>query len=280
LVPVGNERIHTALDLQGALWRERGQFDSAAKTMARAIALTSRAGDIAALRLVYGSSLARTGDIVAATRTFELAAMHVRDTMYWSHLQLSPAVEARAFAWPHALLADALALSGSRDTVRLLALADSIEIVGRRGGYARDSRLHFHVRGLVAAIGGRWAEAEQAFERARWGVGGWTRTNVELARAQLSQGRPLDAVVTLHKVRFGTLDGMGRYAPRSEINASLAEAFISAQMLDSARVYLARVRGAWANADSPRRQRLASIERAMQAGPVQAEHAGRSKSRR
>ena len=64
----GSQLMDTALDLRGALWRERGQYDSATKAMARAIAHASRAGDSAALRLVYASSMARTGDVVGATR--------------------------------------------------------------------------------------------------------------------------------------------------------------------------------------------------------------------
>jgi hypothetical protein len=166
------------------------------------------------------------------------------------------------------LLADALFLSGSRDTLLLLALADSIEIVGRRSAYGRDTRLHFHVRRLVAELGGRWPDAERAFERSRWGRGGWTRTNVELARTQLAQGRARDAITTLQDVRFGSLGGMGRYAPCSELNAALAEAFLAAQLPDSARVYLASVRAAWEKADRPQRRRLAAIERALEGSTV------------
>jgi hypothetical protein len=77
-------------------------------------------------------------------------------------------------------------------------------------------------------------------------------------------GRPLDAVATLRDARFSTLDGMGRYAPRSEINAATAEAFVAAQMLDSARAYVAMVRPAWARADVPQRRRLATLERMVQ----------------
>jgi hypothetical protein len=159
-----------------------------------------------------------------------------------------------------------LFLAGSRDTLRLLALADSIEAIGSHSVFGRDGRLHFHVRGLVAEIGGRWQEAERWFERARWGRGGWTRTNVELARTQVVQGRPLDAVRSLRDARFGTLDGMGRYEPRTEINAAIAEAFLSARSPDSARVYLAMVRTAWANADPTERQRLSDMERGLQGG--------------
>jgi DNA-binding SARP family transcriptional activator/tetratricopeptide (TPR) repeat protein len=256
----GSELAQTALDLSGALWRERGQYDSASNAMARAIAHANRSGDTAALRLVYASSLARTGAMAAAAQVFELSARH------FPLVQLSPPIEARTFAWPHALLADAWFLSGSRDTVRLLALADSIETAGRRSGFGRDLRLHFHVRSLVAEIGGRWSDAERLLEQARWGRGGWSRTNVELARTQLAQGRPNDAIATLRDIRFGTLDGMGRYAPHSDINAAIAEAFLSARLPDSARVYLSMVRAAWANAGAPERRRLSVLERAVQAG--------------
>jgi DNA-binding SARP family transcriptional activator/tetratricopeptide (TPR) repeat protein len=264
----GSDLASSARDLRAALWRERGQYDSATKAMARAIANARDSNDSASLGLVYASSLAGTGDVVAATRVFEQASRHPGDEVGGKLSAQTPLAAARTFTWPHALLADALALSGSRDTLRLLALADSIEIVGRRSGFGRDARLHSHIRGLVAGIGGRWSEAERLFERARWGRGGWTRTNVELARAQLAQGRPRDAITTLQDARFGTLGGMGRYAPHSEINASLVEAFLAAQMPDSARVYLERVRTAWVNADAQHRRRLADIERAVQAGSL------------
>jgi DNA-binding SARP family transcriptional activator/tetratricopeptide (TPR) repeat protein len=264
----GSELAGSALDLEGALWRERGQYAAAVRANARSIAHANGAGDTAALRLPYASSLARTGDVAAARHVFEQAAWHSSDSASWSRLAFSPQAQARTFVWPHALLADALFLSGSRDTLLLLALADSIEIVGRRSGYGRDQRLHFHVRGLVAELGGRWAAAERAFESSRWGLGGWTRTNVELARVQLAQGRAGDAVRTLRDARFGTLGGMGRYAPRSELDAALAEAFLAARLPDSARVYLAKVRAAWAKADPPQRRRLAALERAVQGGTL------------
>jgi DNA-binding SARP family transcriptional activator/tetratricopeptide (TPR) repeat protein len=262
----GGQFALAALDVKGAVLRERGRYAAAVNTYERALARGKDFADSAALRLVLASSSAYSGDVAAATRTFEQAALHPGMTTGRSQAVFSPSVEARSFAWPHALLADALFLSGSRDTLRLLALADSIESIGGRSIFGRDGRLHFHVRGLVAEIGGRWTEAEHSFERARWGRGGWTRTNVELARTQVAQSRPLDAVATLRDAGFGTLDGMGRYAPRTEINAAIAEAFLSAHLPDSARVYLARVRSAWANADARQRRRLADIERAVEVG--------------
>jgi tetratricopeptide (TPR) repeat protein len=262
----GSEQADVALDLNGLLLRERGQYTRAAQINALTLAHAKDYTDSVGSRLILASSLARAGEVVAAARVFEQAARHPGTRAAGSSLALNPSAKARSFAWPHALLADALLLSGSHDTLRLLSLADSIEAIGSRSAFGRDGRLHFHVRGLVAEIGGRWQEAERLFERARWGRGGWTRTNVELARTQVAQGRPLDAVRSLRDARFGTLDGMGRYEPRTEINAAIAEAFLSARSVDSARVYLAMVRAAWADADPAQRRRLADIERGLLGG--------------
>jgi hypothetical protein len=260
----GSERLSVALDLKTLLLREQGEYGRAATLGAQTVARAIDNADATGLRLVLGNSLARSNDVLSAVREFEHAARHPRPRGEASLLQLSPSAEARSFAWPHALLADALYLSGSRDTIRLLVLADSIEAIGSHSAFGRDARLHFHVRGLVAEIGSRWQEAERLFERARWGRGGWTRTNVELARTQVTQGRPLDAVRSLRDTRFGTLDGMGRYEPRTEINAAIAEAFLSARSPDSARAYVAQVRAAWATADPAQRRRLAALERSLQ----------------
>ena len=263
----GGKLASAALDLRSAVLRERGQYRAAARTYATALAQARGIGEATAVRLPYASSLARAGERAAAWRVFEQAG-HVAHGAGAGTLIISQTDEARTFAWPHALLADALFLSGSRDTLQLLALADSIETIGHRGAFGRDWRLPFHVRGLVAEIGGRWAEAERLFERARWGRGGWTRTNVELARTQLAQGRARDAIVSLRDARYGTLDGMGRYAPSTEIDAEIAETFLAARMPDSARVYLMRLRAAWAEADPVGRRRLDALERALGVGSL------------
>jgi len=51
---------------------------------------------------------------------------------------------------------------------------------------------------------------------------------VELARAQLAQHRPTDAIATLRLAYQASLDGMGRYAPRSEMDLLMAQAFAAA----------------------------------------------------
>jgi hypothetical protein len=157
------------------------------------------------------------------------------------------------------LLADALYLAGSADTLRLAAIADSVRAVGSRSYYARDWRLYHHVRGLIAMRGERWAEAEREFTDAEFTGSGWTRTNVELARAQLAQHRPLDAIATLRLAYQASLDGMGRYAPRSEMDFLMAQAFAAAGQRDSAATYAGFVRRAWRDADPAVRRKLSEL---------------------
>jgi len=147
---------------------------------------------------------------------------------------------ARAFAWEHALLADAI--GAEADTLRLLAIADSIETIGARSYYGRDWRLHHHVRGLVATRGGRHADAIREFERARFGRPGWTRTLIELANAYLAVGKPDDAIRTLRAGYEGWPDAMARYASRSDLDRLMALSFTRAGRVDSAAVYQAYVR--------------------------------------
>ncbi|HEX9108135.1 MAG TPA: hypothetical protein VF832_12920, partial [Longimicrobiales bacterium] len=193
-------------DLRSMLQRERGQFHDAARTLATAPAR-------GAIPLVLANTLSRIGDAAAARRIYEAAGHPTTGT---------GAERARAYCWAHALEAQDLA---EADTTRLRALADSIEAQARLSYYARDWRLASHVRGLLALRAGRYAEAARDLEAARFGVAGWTATNLALARAQLALRRPQDAVRTLREALIGPLDGMGRYVPRSEIAFALAQAY-------------------------------------------------------
>jgi len=62
------------------------------------------------------------------------------------------------------LLADAIAASG--DTVRLRAIADTLDMVSRRSYYGRDWKMAHHVRGLIAMRARRHEEAIREFEQA------------------------------------------------------------------------------------------------------------------
>src|SRR5207245_4840939 len=100
---------------------------------------------------------------------------------------------ARHLCWMLTLRASALAAAG--DTALLQRFADSLEILGQQSSYGRDRLLHHHIRGLLLSARGRAAEAATEFRQAVFSLTyGYTRTNLELARALLALGRPRDAV--------------------------------------------------------------------------------------
>ena len=232
------EAIVDALDARALLERERGQFRRSALTVDSAIALDPGA---AVLRLMQANSLARVGDYSKA----EALLSPVATPVHTRNAGISD--DARAFAWHHALLADAMAPNA--DTMRLHAIADSIELVGARSYYARDWRLAHHVRGLIAMRAAEPLRAEHEFSASRWGVAGWTVSVVNQAQAQLDLGRPDDALRTLRNAYAGPLDAMGRYQPRSDIDYWMSIAFTRVGEADSARVYAGYVRRAWQGAD-------------------------------
>jgi DNA-binding SARP family transcriptional activator len=249
---LGAARREHAEDALALLQRERGEFRASLRTL-------DGMHDLAAL-FEQMDGLSRLGDAQGAVRLFQSkiaeldpAASRRRD------LTSAPLAgnAARAFCWSRAQEAEALA--GTGDTVTLHALADSIRDVSARSYYGRDWRLHHHVLGRIAMLGGRYAEAEREFEAARWGVSGWTVSLAWLARAQLAQGHALDAVATLRQARAAPLDAMGRYEPHSELDYLSALAFMQAGRADSARVYAAYARNAWRNADPEVRRVLAKL---------------------
>jgi predicted Zn-dependent protease len=227
-------------DIAGMLARERGQLRVANRIFER---MEASFGPGDPTHLLHADNLARLGDFAGARKEFAaFARLGPTDGS-----QSLSGDNARAFAWPRALEADALAASG--DTVLLRSIADSLEQVGPRSYYGRDWTLFHHVRGLIAMHGKRYAEAEREFRAARFGYAGWTRTVAELAQAQLAQGRARDAIATLRHAYASTPDAMGRYMPRSEIDLRMSNAFRAAGMADSARVYGEYVARAWAHAD-------------------------------
>ena len=169
-----------------------------------------------------------------------------------------PPAGARALCWHHALAADAYA--GTGDTITLRAIADTLQNGCSSSPYGRDWRLYHHVRGLIAMLGKRYEEAENEFKQAIWApIEGWSRTVVELSKAQAAGGRPRDAIATLRNGYATRLDAMGRYTPISELDYWMARAFAQAGERDSARVYGDYVRSAWRDADPEIRQLLASL---------------------
>jgi hypothetical protein len=125
----------------------------------------------------------------------------------------------------------------------------------------RDWALHHHVRGLLYSVQGKYADAEREFRAGEWTAAGWTRTNVELARAQLAQHHASDAIATLRDAHTAPLDAMGRYVPHSEVDWWLVRAFTANGQRDSALVYASYLRDVWKRADPPIRARLDSLPR-------------------
>lgn len=87
---------------------------------------------------------------------------------------------------------------------------------------------------------------------------GYSRLNLQLARALLMLGRSREAIPVLEHALAGTLEGGNFYASRTELQETLARAFDAAGEPDSAAVYYRSVLRAWRHAD-PQFQR--AIER-------------------
>lgn len=166
----------------------------------------------------------------------------------------------RVWAWTH--MADALAAMG--DTIRLSVLADSVRTLAEASGFARDARLHYHIRGLLLASRGFSYEAAQAFEKAMTSPSdGFSRTNYELAAIWLRLKRPKDAIPMLQAAIRGSFEGGNLYVTRTELHERLAEAWEAAGRKDSAAVHYREVVRAWEKADSLLIPRRAGAARAL-----------------
>ncbi len=242
-----------AMDLRATLLRERGRMRESNRLIEQLVAKYPAARS---LELVRADGLARLGRWRDAAAVYETLLHDAEGKEPSSPYQSLAGDAARAFAWDHALLAEAIGASG--DTIHLRALADSIERIGARSYYGRDWRLHHHVRGLIAERGGRLREAIREFGAARWGSAGWTVTVAHMARAHIALGEPKEAIALLREAYKSSPDAMGRYLPRSELDLLMAEAFGRAGMRDSSAHYAAFVRSAWRDAD-PEVRSLLSI---------------------
>jgi DNA-binding SARP family transcriptional activator/tetratricopeptide (TPR) repeat protein len=146
---------------------------------------------------------------------------------------------ARDQAWLLTLRGSALAAAG--DTAHLARLADSVRLIGARSAYGRDPRLHHHLRGLLARARGDLAEAEAEFRAAVYSpVGGYTRSNLELARVLAAQGRHAEALAPLRSALRAPLDGPALYVTRTELHEAAALAFDALGQADSAALHRRR----------------------------------------
>jgi len=142
------------------------------------------------------------------------------------------------------------------DTATLARLADSIRSLGSESGYGRDRRLYHHVRGLLLAARGDDRAATDELRSAVYSINaGYTRTNFELARLYLRDGRARDAIAVLQPALRGPLDASNLYLNRIELQELLAQAWDSVGGRDSAATHYAAVANAWAAGDPAFRSR-------------------------
>ena len=169
---------------------------------------------------------------------------------------------------------EAGALAAGGDTAGLDALADTIEVYGSGSNLARDSRIHHHVRGLLLAARGADSLAVTEFQRAVFSVtGGYTRTNVEMAKSLLRLGRYAEAVSILEPATRGSLEASNLYVTYPEIRLLLAQAYAGAGERARAERELDWVRRAWVRADPLLRPQLDLAARTV-------ETTGRQRARR
>ena len=171
--------------------------------------------------------------------------------------RLASGVRARHVTWNKTLFAMALALAG--DTVRLRALADTIETWGQKSLYGRDRRAHHYARGMLFVARGRDAEAAAELRQAIHSpTNGFTRINLELGRVLLRLGRPAEAIPIVSAALHGGIDGSNLYVTRTELHELLAQAFDRLGNRDSAAVHYRAVVHAWDRSDPIFRSRLAT----------------------
>jgi DNA-binding SARP family transcriptional activator len=182
--------------------------------------------------------LGRVPQSVALWR--EMAASHYEPD--------SPSRTARHQAWTLTHAASASAARG--DTLRLAALADTIEGLGRRSAYGRDPRLHHFVRGLLLSARGDNRGAAHEHQRAIFSTtSGYGRINLEMGRALLASGQPRQAAEVAGAALRGPLDAANLYVDRAELHELAGLAWDAAGRPDSAAVHYRWVVNAWQNAD-------------------------------
>ncbi|HEU4764374.1 MAG TPA: hypothetical protein VFT93_01845 [Candidatus Eisenbacteria bacterium] len=171
-----------------------------------------------------------------------------------------PSQLARDSAWRLTQVASARAAAG--DTAAVARLAALVSTLGAKSGYGRDRRLHHHIRGLLLVARGDDAGAIDEFRQAIYSVtAGYTRTNLELAKAYLRERRPRDAIAVLQPALRGSIEAQNLFVNRIELHALLAEAWNRAGGSDSAAAHYRVVARTWAGGDPPFRTRADSTRR-------------------
>lgn len=164
--------------------------------------------------------------------------------------------DARQHAWMLTQAGSAVAAAG--DTVALAKLIESVRRWGLESGFGRDHLLHYYLTGLLWTARGRADSAAVAFARATISeTDGFSRLNIERARALVALGRPEEAIPVLRHALAGPLEGGNFYATATDLEEGLALAYDAAGEADSAATYYQEVLTSWRNADPQFRPRLA-----------------------
>lgn len=227
---------------------------------------------LAAARLLRQLDPSPNGPLAEAQVLFEMGRGLEAGARFDSMAALSPAGEsaaapsARAQRRSFALARVAVARHAAGDTAGLLALADSIELLGARTLSAQRRRLHHHVRGLLLADRGDLEAAEAAFRRASaWPNDNYTRTNRELARVLLALGRPDEAIPVLETAFRGPLETARFYVTHTELHELLGRALEAAGEPERAASHYEWVLRAWRDADPEFEARRAEVRRRLAA---------------
>jgi tetratricopeptide (TPR) repeat protein len=224
------------------LWRNQGRYRDAYNL-------------IAAGRLPGGYPLAarlETDQVSLGVLELEmgrpLLALGIWDAIRPDTTSVAPGRFARELTWYLVRRGTAAVAAGQFDLAR--QLADSAELIGQRSLYGRDPKLHYFLRGLLAATSGDHESAIDLFRRSvnSWTYG-YTRANLELARSLMVVGRPHEAIVPLRAALHGGWDGSNLYVTRTELHEALAQAFAAAGARDSATAHYRAVERAWRHAD-------------------------------
>lgn len=187
------------------------------------------------------------GEFRHAAALFDSVSRSPRDT--------TSSQRARNLVWTQLLRSTALAAAG--DTAPLPAIADSLERWGRLNSYGRDGRAHHHARGLLLAARGDLPAAEREFRSAIWSpTGGYTRTNIELAKVLLRLGQPREAAYWADAARRGGLDASQTYATATELLELGGLAWDAAGERDSAIARYTQVLHNWKDAEAVYRPRV------------------------
>ncbi|MEO8880166.1 MAG: BTAD domain-containing putative transcriptional regulator [Gemmatimonadaceae bacterium] len=169
---------------------------------------------------------------------------------------IEPGSVARHRSWFLTHAGTAWASAG--DTTRLAQLADEVEGSARLSAYGRDWKLPHYLRGLLWNARGDHVQALREFQRAIWSpTDGFTRANLELARASIAAGRLAEATTLLQAALRGPIEASNFYVTRTVLHELLAHTFMSLDATDSAVAHFDIVARSWQYGDAPFRARAA-----------------------